>query len=88
MGVFSYLIRILKNFRALIIFLFTGTVIAEKDRCKACQGKKTTKETKLLEVPVDPGMREHQKIHFRGEGDQEVKISHFYFYYYCKTILF
>jgi DnaJ family protein A protein 2 len=51
------------------------TVIAEKDRCKACLGKKTTKETKLLEVPIDAGMREGQKIHFRGEGDQEPNIE-------------
>lgn len=47
-------------------------MIAEKDRCKTCLGKKLVKETKVLEVNVMPGMRENQKITFRGEGDQEV----------------
>lgn len=47
-------------------------MIAEKDRCKVCVGKKLVKETKVLEVNVSPGMRENQKITFRGEGDQEV----------------
>lgn len=45
-------------------------MINERDRCKACQGKKVTQETKILEVHVDKGMKEGQKIPFRGEGDQ------------------
>lgn len=48
-----------------------GKMIDEKDRCTSCNGRKTVKETKILEVHVDKGMREGQKISFRGEGDQE-----------------
>lgn len=47
-----------------------GEVINEKDRCKKCEGRKVSKETKLLEVHVDKGMRHGQKITFSGEADQ------------------
>ncbi|XP_025115187.1 dnaJ homolog subfamily A member 2-like [Pomacea canaliculata] len=47
-----------------------GETINEKDRCKECKGKKTVSETKILEVHVDKGMTNEQKIPFRGEGDQ------------------
>lgn len=47
-------------------------MINEKDRCKACKGKKVQNETKILEVHVDKGMKDGQKIFFRGEGDQQV----------------
>merc|ERR1712137_1089130 len=39
--------------------------------CNTCKGKKTVKETKIIEVEIDRGMREGQKITFSGEGDQE-----------------
>lgn len=45
-------------------------MINEKDRCKKCEGHKVCKETKLLEVHVDKGMRHGQKITFSGEADQ------------------
>ncbi|CAL1528068.1 unnamed protein product [Lymnaea stagnalis] len=48
-----------------------GEVIREKDRCAECKGKKVCNETKILEVHVDKGMRDGQKIPFRGEGDQQ-----------------
>uniref|UniRef100_A0A1B6GWU4 J domain-containing protein n=1 Tax=Cuerna arida TaxID=1464854 RepID=A0A1B6GWU4_9HEMI len=48
-----------------------GEKIAPKDRCKTCQGKKTVRDRKILEVHVDPGMVDGQKITFTGEGDQE-----------------
>lgn len=48
-----------------------GESISEKDKCKNCKGKKVIKESKILEVNVDPGMKEGQKIPFRGEGDQQ-----------------
>ena len=47
----------------------------EKDRCKNCQGRKTVKERKILEVHIDKGMRDGQKITFSGEGDQEPGIE-------------
>jgi len=48
-----------------------GEMIDPKDRCKNCKGKKTVKESKIIEVEVDRGMNEGQKITFAGEGDQE-----------------
>lgn len=47
----------------------------EKDRCKTCQGKKVVKERKILEVHIDRGMRDGQKINFYGEGDQEPNVK-------------
>ena len=32
-----------------------GERISAKDRCKNCQGKKTTRERKILEVHIDKG---------------------------------
>uniref|UniRef100_A0A0K8TS35 Putative dnaj chaperone n=1 Tax=Tabanus bromius TaxID=304241 RepID=A0A0K8TS35_TABBR len=48
-----------------------GEIIAEKDRCKQCNGRKTVRDRKILEVHVEKGMRGGQKIVFSGEGDQE-----------------
>ena len=50
-------------------------MINERDRCKACKGKKVQNETKILEVHVDKGMKDTQKIYFRGEGDQQVQLK-------------
>jgi len=47
-----------------------GEIIDEKDRCKDCQGRKINNERKILEVHIDKGMRDGQKITFNGEGDQ------------------
>lgn len=52
-----------------------GEVISEKDRCKTCNGKKVCNETKILEVHIDKGMKENQKIFFRGEGDQQPDVE-------------
>jgi len=49
----------------------SGELIPEKDRCKECMGKKTKRERKVLEVHIEKGMRDGQKIIFSGEGDQE-----------------
>ncbi|XP_046736348.1 dnaJ homolog subfamily A member 2-like [Diprion similis] len=53
----------------------TGEIINEKDRCTTCEGKKVVNQTKILEVHVDKGMRESQKILFRGEGDQMPEVQ-------------
>ena len=50
----------------------TGSLIAEKDRCKKCAGEKTTKEKKTLEVFITKGMRHNEKITFTGEADEAV----------------
>jgi len=48
-----------------------GESISAKDRCKTCVGKKVIRERKVLEVHIDKGMVDGQKIMFGGEGDQE-----------------
>ncbi|CAG9854684.1 unnamed protein product [Phyllotreta striolata] len=48
-----------------------GERINPKDRCKQCQGKKVVRDRKVLEVHIDKGMTDGQKIIFNGEGDQE-----------------
>jgi len=52
-----------------------GEVIDAKNRCKKCLGKKVSDETKILEVQVDRGMKDGQKILFRQEGDQQPGIE-------------
>ena len=47
----------------------------EKDKCKTCVGKKTVREQKILEVHVDKGMEDGQKITFSGEADEEPGIK-------------
>lgn len=48
----------------------TGDIIDAKDRCKSCNGKKVDNERKILEVRIEPGMKDGQKIVFKGEADQ------------------
>lgn len=62
----------------------------ERDRCNTCKGKKVVNETKILEVPVDKGMKDGKKIYFRGEGDQlviivddNITLDLSLFYYVC-----
>ncbi|KAF5297754.1 hypothetical protein FQR65_LT09928 [Abscondita terminalis] len=52
-----------------------GEIINEKDRCGTCRGRKVCNETKILEVHVDKGMKQNQKILFRGEGDQQPNVE-------------
>merc|ERR1711915_106877 len=48
-----------------------GERIDPKLRCKKCNGRKVNRERKILEVQVDKGMEDGQKITFSSEGDQE-----------------
>merc|ERR1712012_1140064 len=48
-----------------------GESINQKLMCKKCNGKKVNRERKILEVQVDKGMEDGQKITFSSEGDQE-----------------
>lgn len=48
-----------------------GERINPKDRCKTCNGRKVNREKKILEVHIDKGMKDGQRITFHGEGDQE-----------------
>jgi len=52
-----------------------GQIMNHKYTCKSCNGNKTTKERKILEIHVEKGMEEGHKITFRGEGDQEPDIE-------------
>ena len=47
-----------------------GELFDEKFRCKACKGKKTVVDRKVLEVHIEPGMVDGQKIVFAGESNQ------------------
>lgn len=53
----------------------SGTTIKAKDKCPNCSGKKVVSEKKVLEVPVDKGMRHNQKITFQGEADEAPGIT-------------
>ncbi|KAG1054630.1 hypothetical protein G6F43_003359 [Rhizopus delemar] len=46
-----------------------------KDRCKKCKGKKVTVEKKFLDIFIEKGMGNGQKIVQKGEGDQEPGIE-------------
>uniref|UniRef100_A0A8C1MND1 DnaJ homolog subfamily A member 1 n=1 Tax=Cyprinus carpio TaxID=7962 RepID=A0A8C1MND1_CYPCA len=48
-----------------------GEMFNSKDRCKNCNGHKVERKKKILEVHIDKGMKDGQKITFHGEGDQE-----------------
>ncbi|XP_077239317.1 dnaJ protein homolog [Tasmannia lanceolata] len=47
-----------------------GEVISEKDICTQCKGHKVTQEKKVLEVHVEKGMQNGQKIVFQGQADE------------------
>jgi DnaJ family protein A protein 2 len=47
-----------------------GQIIAAKDRCKGCVGKKVVTEKKDFEVFVTKGMKHGDKITFAGDADQ------------------
>eukprot|EP01006_Ploeotia_vitrea_P020387 TRINITY_DN52659_c0_g1_i1.p1 TRINITY_DN52659_c0_g1~~TRINITY_DN52659_c0_g1_i1.p1 ORF type:complete len:422 (+),score=34.17 TRINITY_DN52659_c0_g1_i1:171-1436(+) len=48
----------------------TGKILNEKDKCKSCNGKKTYKDRKILEVAIEKGMKNGQKIKFADEADE------------------
>jgi DnaJ family protein A protein 2 len=47
-----------------------GKMIDPSKRCKTCKGQKIKKERKVLEVAIDKGAKNGQKIKFTGESDQ------------------
>jgi DnaJ family protein A protein 2 len=47
-----------------------GKSIDSKYLCKTCGGKKVVSEQKVLEVHIDKGMRNNQKIVFENEADE------------------
>ncbi|KAK4408394.1 DnaJ proteinANJ1 [Sesamum angolense] len=51
----------------------TGETINDRDRCPQCKGEKVVQEKKVLEVHVEKGMQNGQKITFPGEADEAQK---------------
>ncbi|XP_076030559.1 dnaJ homolog subfamily A member 1-like [Oratosquilla oratoria] len=47
-----------------------GSIIPVSDRCSICEGKRTAKQSKILQVLIPRGMSNGQKILLEGEGDQ------------------
>jgi len=52
----------------------SGERLNPADRCKQCAGKKILKDRKLVQIHVDKGMADGEKIVLHGEGDQEPDI--------------
>jgi DnaJ homolog subfamily A member 2 len=50
----------------------TGETISDRDRCLQCKGDKVVQEKKVLDVFVEKGMQNGQKITFPGEADEAV----------------
>ncbi|XP_077174479.1 dnaJ homolog subfamily A member 4 isoform X1 [Paroedura picta] len=48
-----------------------GERINPRDRCATCNGNKVVREKKILEIHIDKGMKDGQKVVIHGEGDQE-----------------
>ncbi|KAM7260090.1 hypothetical protein ACFE04_015831 [Oxalis oulophora] len=48
----------------------TGEIVSDEDRCSKCNGDKVVPEKKVLEVFVEKGMKNGQKITFPGEADE------------------
>ncbi|CAG7717492.1 unnamed protein product [Allacma fusca] len=53
----------------------TGEKLSAADRCKQCSGKKIMKDRKLVQIHVEKGMQDGEKIVLHGEGDQEPGIA-------------
>ncbi|XP_053331503.1 dnaJ homolog subfamily A member 4-like [Spea bombifrons] len=47
-----------------------GECVKPQDLCHVCNGRKVTRQKKILTVHIDKGMKGGQKIIFHGEGDQ------------------
>jgi DnaJ family protein A protein 2 len=47
-----------------------GKILLEKDRCEKCSGKGVVKAMRKLEVHVDKGMQEGQRIVLAGQASQ------------------
>ncbi|KAK2460908.1 hypothetical protein APHAL10511_007378 [Amanita phalloides] len=48
-----------------------GEKLKEKDRCKKCKGKQTISEKSRIEINIEKGMADRQRIVLAGAGDQK-----------------
>jgi DnaJ family protein A protein 2 len=46
-----------------------GLKVREKERCKKCKGEKVVKGKAKLDVTIEPGMRDGQRLIFKGQSD-------------------
>lgn len=63
-----------------------GEVIRDKDKCKKCKGKKVVEERKYLDIFIEKGMQNNQKIVMQGEADQEVLFRSLYILFNYRSI--
>ena len=47
-----------------------GKWIKPQDQCKVCTGKKVKQDKSMLEVNIEKGMKNDDKIVFRGQADE------------------
>ena len=47
-----------------------GTTISAKDRCTKCSGERIAQEKRTIDVHIEKGMSNGEKIKFSEEGDQ------------------
>lgn len=47
-----------------------GKFFDERDKCKACGGKKIKQEKEILDVFIDRGMKHGEKLYFRGKANE------------------
>ena len=52
-----------------------GIIVSVQDRCTNCKGKKISKKDHVLEVFVEKGMKNGQKLVFHGEAHQDPNFS-------------
>lgn len=69
---FSIFVRLFYDVISISSFIDAGEVISERDKCSQCKGNKVTHEKKVLEVHVEEGMQQGQKIVFEGQADEAV----------------
>lgn len=48
----------------------SGRFVPNKDKCMTCNGEKTVKEKKTLDIFIQKGMRHGEKVVFKGEADE------------------
>jgi DnaJ family protein A protein 2 len=52
-----------------------GKILDPKFKCDNCQGKKVINESKTLEIYIDKGMKDGQKIVFENEADERPELA-------------
>lgn len=52
-----------------------GKLVDERDKCGACGGKQVVPERKVIEIKIEKGMKDGQRITFEGMGDQEPDVE-------------